>query len=43
VRLILQNWRHIAIAIGKKHTRGKQADTKGDPDDDLGLDLDEAE
>lgn len=43
VRLTLQNWRHIAIAIGKKHTRGKQADTKGDSDDGLGLDLDEAE
>lgn len=39
----LQNWRHIAIAISKRHTRGKQADTKSDSDDDLGLDLNEAE
>ncbi|KAL2201601.1 hypothetical protein CC79DRAFT_1351830 [Sarocladium strictum] len=36
VRLTLQNWRHIAIAIGKKHTRGKQANTKSDSDNDLG-------
>lgn len=43
VRLTLQNWRQFAIAIGKKHNRGKQADAKGDSDSDLGLDLDEAE
>ncbi|KAL2201943.1 hypothetical protein CC79DRAFT_1351456 [Sarocladium strictum] len=36
-------YRHIAITISKKHTRGKQANTKGDSNNDLGLDLNEAE
>ncbi|KAL2211173.1 hypothetical protein CC79DRAFT_1347853 [Sarocladium strictum] len=36
----MAKWTHYYMG---KHTRGKQADTEGDSDDDLGLDLDEAE